>query len=111
MPRTIKNDRGGELRPFEPGESGNPNGRPKGSRNIATVLREYLELEDKQAGGSGDALNPLAAELCRLILKAKNESVRLKAVQEAFERIEGKVDENINLKQELPTFRIIPDAD
>lgn len=29
-------------RPFEPGKSGNPNGRPKGSRNQATLLAEAL---------------------------------------------------------------------
>ncbi len=29
-------------RPFEPGKSGNPKGRPKGSRNQATVLAEQL---------------------------------------------------------------------
>ena len=29
-------------RPFEPGKSGNPNGRPKGARNHATVLAETL---------------------------------------------------------------------
>jgi len=29
-------------RPFEPGKSGNPNGRPKGARNNATVLAEAL---------------------------------------------------------------------
>jgi len=29
-------------RPFEPGKSGNPNGRPKGARNRTTVLAEGL---------------------------------------------------------------------
>jgi hypothetical protein len=29
-------------RPFEPGKSGNPQGRPKGSRNQATLLAEAL---------------------------------------------------------------------
>jgi len=29
-------------RPFEPGQSGNPNGRPKGSRNAVTLLAESL---------------------------------------------------------------------
>jgi hypothetical protein len=32
------------LNPFKPGESGNPNGRPKGSRNRATIAREVLEM-------------------------------------------------------------------
>lgn len=29
--------------PFKPGESGNPNGRPKGSRNFTTKVRDALE--------------------------------------------------------------------
>lgn len=36
-------------RPFEPGQSGNPLGRPKGSRNKATVLAEAL-LEGEADG-------------------------------------------------------------
>lgn len=28
---------------FKPGESGNPNGRPKGVKNVTTILREMLE--------------------------------------------------------------------
>jgi Family of unknown function (DUF5681) len=29
-------------RPFQPGRSGNPGGRPKGARNKATILAEQL---------------------------------------------------------------------
>ena len=36
---TAEKQRG---RPFEPGKSGNPNGRPKGSRNKSTLLAEAL---------------------------------------------------------------------
>jgi Family of unknown function (DUF5681) len=36
---TAKKQRG---RPFEPGKSGNPNGRPKGSRNKTTLAIEAL---------------------------------------------------------------------
>jgi len=31
------------LNQFKEGESGNPNGRPKGSRNLSTILKEMLE--------------------------------------------------------------------
>jgi hypothetical protein len=31
-----------QLKPFKPGQSGNPNGRPKGSRNAATLALESL---------------------------------------------------------------------
>jgi len=32
------------LKPFEKGQSGNPKGRPKGSRNRSTIAREWLEV-------------------------------------------------------------------
>lgn len=35
------------LKPFKEGESGNPAGRPKGSRNRSTIVREILELMEK----------------------------------------------------------------
>jgi hypothetical protein len=46
-PEALASDPGDEApkprgRPFEPGQSGNPNGRPKGSRNKAAVLAEEL---------------------------------------------------------------------
>lgn len=36
------------LKPFQEGQSGNPNGRPKGSRNRSTVAREWLSAIQKQ---------------------------------------------------------------
>lgn len=32
------------LKPFEKGESGNPNGRPKGAKNRSTIARYWLEV-------------------------------------------------------------------
>lgn len=32
------------LKKFEKGESGNPNGRPKGSKNRSTIARQWLEV-------------------------------------------------------------------
>jgi hypothetical protein len=46
-------------RPFEPGQSGNPSGRPKGSRNKATIAIEAL-LENE-----AEALTRKAIELAK----------------------------------------------
>jgi hypothetical protein len=40
---------------FKKGESGNPNGRPKGSRNRSTIARRWLEVNQKLK-------NPLTSE-------------------------------------------------
>lgn len=48
-----------DLIPFEPGQSGNPNGRPKGSKNRSTIARKWLEVMQ-------DAKNPITGELEKL---------------------------------------------
>jgi hypothetical protein len=37
-------DRLDNLKKFEQGESGNPNGRPKGAKGRATIARKWLEV-------------------------------------------------------------------
>ena len=51
---TAKEQRG---EPFKPGKSGNPNGRPKGSRNATTLALESL------LDGEAEALTRKAVEL------------------------------------------------
>ncbi len=46
---TAQKQRG---RPFEPGQSGNPNGRPKGARNRATLAVEALIEGQAEAMGA-----------------------------------------------------------
>jgi hypothetical protein len=46
-----------QLKPFQPGQSGNPNGRPKGSRNAATVAIQSL------LDGQAQALTQKAVDL------------------------------------------------
>jgi hypothetical protein len=41
---------------WEKGESGNPNGRPKGSRNRSTIARHWLEVNQ-------NLKNPLTSEM------------------------------------------------
>lgn len=43
-------------KPFPKGVSGNPKGRPKGSRNRSTIVREWLDAKDK-------VKNPITGEV------------------------------------------------
>lgn len=46
----------GQIEPrWEKGESGNPNGRPKGARNRSTIARQWLEVNQ-------NLKNPLTGE-------------------------------------------------
>jgi hypothetical protein len=47
------------LKPFKPGQSGNPKGRPKGSRNAATLAVEAL------LDGEADTLTRKAIEMAK----------------------------------------------
>jgi|ERR1051326_1134559 hypothetical protein len=86
------------LKPFQPGQSGNPAGRPEGTKNRATVLKELLEMVS-------DFTNPLTLQkqtatletqvLVALVAKAKRGDVT--AIREILDTVYGKVSD----KQEL----------
>lgn len=79
-------------REFKPGQSGNPNGRPKGSKDKRTALRALLEphAEDlvKQVVDRAKKGDMTALRLCldRLIppYRAQNTSVELPALEGAL---------------------------
>ena len=67
-----------ELKPyeFEKGKSGNPNGRPKGSRNRSTIARKWLEVCTK-------VTNPITGDEESLSLEDQMTIVQIiKAIQD-----------------------------
>lgn len=44
MPKITKGRNGGTLLSTLPGESGNPNGRPKGIRNRSTIAKQVMSM-------------------------------------------------------------------
>lgn len=80
------------LTPFKKGQSGNPNGRPKGSISITTKLKDILskKLDYKDPFSMStekkEIREIMALELVRQALQGKN----LKAIQEIMDRVEGK---------------------
>jgi hypothetical protein len=63
------------LKPFNKGVSGNPNGRPKGSRNRATIVKYWLEIEE-------DADNPLTEQIEKL---SQEDLITLSVIKKARE--------------------------
>jgi len=57
--KTAEKQQATRGRPFQPGQSGNPDGRPKGARNAATVAAEAL------LDGEAEALTRKCVELAK----------------------------------------------
>jgi hypothetical protein len=91
------------LKPCKPGETHNPNGRPKGVRNISTVLKELLAgMDPKEDYGS-----PLAKELIRIAFaRDSNNGEKLRAIKDILDRIEGMPLQKQELKAELENIQI-----
>mgnify|MGYP003393555306 CR=1 FL=1 len=87
---------------FKPGQSGNPKGRPKGQRQLSTILKEALKEIAKGKTGkplldpeTGEALTWEAALIKRIIDKAIIKGDQ-KTIEMIFDRIEGKPRQKID---------------
>lgn len=86
---------------FKKGQSGNPNGRPKGSRNRSTVAKQWLEvIQDVKnpITGKTEGLEQQDIMTLALIKKARNGDVS--AYKELMDSAYGKAlqkTENTNL--------------
>jgi len=66
------------LKPFKKGVVTNPNGRPKGSRNRSTIVKELFELVTKQKNaitGAEESLTQEQAITLAMLLKANKGDV------------------------------------
>lgn len=86
----------------------NPNGRPKGARSMTTILREYL-MNTTRKTADGDEVTIAEGVMRKLAdnaLRGKERSIEM-----LLERIDGKVDSNINFKGYLGVDTTIPESD
>lgn len=85
------------LKPFKPGESGNPNGRPLGQKNYATLYREALVKIAKLNNKDPDELE---MELISSgILNARKGDYRY--YKDILDRLHGRPKETIDLNTKL----------
>lgn len=87
------------LKPFKKGESGNPEGRPQGTRNRATVINEMLEKKTKVADPS-DPSNRLDVSLYEAMVLGQIKSAmegNTRAFQEIQDTLFGKLTDKHQL--------------
>jgi hypothetical protein len=73
-------------KPFQKGETGNPNGRPKGQRNFATIYREAIEKIAKSKDITAEEFEVQLVE--QAIRKGFNGDTRF--YTDTLDRIHGK---------------------
>jgi hypothetical protein len=104
----------GNIEPhkFKEGESGNPAGRPKGSRNLSTILKEMLteEIEVKNEDGTVEKKQLQDVIVRKLITQATNKG-NLRAIQEIFDRVEGKAKQEIKHEVTQGILNVDPISD
>jgi Family of unknown function (DUF5681) len=86
---------------FRPGQSGNPGGRKKGSRNLKSVLEEVMREEiELTENGKKRSVSLLEA----LIKRAVQEGLRgdLRAIKDLLDRYERHVGPEPEVEEELP---------
>lgn len=76
---------------YPPGKSGNPNGRPKGTKNLTSILEAILnqEISAKDIEGNKIRMPAKAVIMTKLVEEAKKGS--LGHINTIYERVEGKV--------------------
>lgn len=80
---------------FRPGQSGNPDGRPKGSFSIRTALR--LKLQANPVNVEGEQIGKRAAELAQSLIDAsdRGEDDLVKALTALIAEVEGRPTEYV----------------
>jgi len=99
------------LTSYVPGQSGNPAGRPKGARSRSTIVREWLEVQERftnEITGLDETLQQQDIMTLALIKKARAGDVN--AYKELMDSAHGKIVEKIdhNMKK---VFLIEKDSD
>jgi len=90
---------------WKPGQSGNPKGRPPGSKNISTILRELMELEVETTDPvTGERISAPGYLLVSKRLLRKALDGNDKSITEIFDRLEGRPAQKIDVKGDTKLF-------
>ncbi|MBA3806388.1 MAG: hypothetical protein H0X14_11840 [Acidobacteria bacterium] len=78
------------LKPFRPGQSGNPSGRPKNV--LSKALRKKLEEVESDAEGARSNADMIADKLVEVALGGNLEAIKI-----VLDRMEGRARQSINV--------------
>ena len=99
------------LKPMNKGTTLNYNGRPKGSKDMTTIMREMLDVRADYNIKSDDGTLKKGKKsykmliIDRLMKKASNGDLR--AVEILLDRLEGKPTQKIdNINPQIPTINV-----
>lgn len=81
------------LKPFKKGESGNPNGRPKGQRNYETIRREAIIAIGKQNNKTPNEIEEM------LVAKGVSEALKgdYRFYKDDLDRTHGTATSNVDV--------------
>ncbi len=86
------------LNPFKKGQSGNPKGRPVGSKNRSTIARKWLEATEKSKNPiTGDLEELTQEDIGTLALIKKMRQGDVRAYKELMDSMYGTAKETIDL--------------
>lgn len=102
---TVRN--GGTFNVAEKGETANPNGRPKGTRNRATIVREWLETMESYVNPITKEKERLSqADIITLALISKARKGDVAAFKELMDSCFGKIANQIDVNDITPIIKV-----
>lgn len=94
--------------PFQKGQSGNPNGRPKKDQTLSDLLTKYLDGKDKVTNVKRKDL--LIQKIVELALQGDVTSIKY-----IFDRVDGSPTSTVDLEHsgniQLPVIRIVSEKE
>lgn len=82
------------LKPCKPGETNNPNGRPKGQRNFATIYKEAMNLLAQRNNTTPEALEAEMVANAALLGRKGNYNF----YKDTLDRLHGQATSNVAVK-------------
>lgn len=89
------------LKPFKPGESGNPNGRPEGTKNRSTILKKWLEVATKVKDLNGIEVEGTVEDKMAIAIIKKGIEGDVPAFKEIADSVYGKAPQTIHNTGEM----------